>query len=193
MDKIIKIKRPLSKQPLPSNAKCVFKGVIYDVYQWEQKLYDGSTSTFEKLVRVDTVNVIPITESGKIIITQQMQPGKKPFIGFAGGRVDRGEDPLSAAKRELLEETGLKAQKYILWDAVQPVSTIDWAVYTFIAKGCRKVAEPNPEAGEMIKLVEISFENLTALVKKKSFRDKELVRKILAVKNSPKDYGIFNP
>ena len=55
-------------QKFPPQAKRVFKGMIFDVYQWEQEMYDGSTHTFEKIIRPDTVLVIPVTEDGKIII-----------------------------------------------------------------------------------------------------------------------------
>lgn len=61
----------------------MFKGVIFDVYQWEQEMFDGTTQTFEKLKRPDTIMVIPVTEDGKIILTEQEQPGKKPFISAA--------------------------------------------------------------------------------------------------------------
>ena len=45
----MEIQRPKSKQPIPENAKRVFKGIIFDVYQWEQELYNGSKAVFEKL------------------------------------------------------------------------------------------------------------------------------------------------
>jgi ADP-ribose pyrophosphatase len=96
------IKKPISKQPLPKHAKKVFEGIIFDVYQWEQKMFDGTTQTFEKLKRPDTVTVIPITHDGMIMLTKQEQPGKQAFVGAAGGRVDYGEGIIEAAKRELL-------------------------------------------------------------------------------------------
>src|SRR3990167_5482373 len=137
----MKIERPKSKQPIPPNAKRVFKGVIFDVYQWEQKMFDGSKATFEKLKRPDTVVVFPILPDGRIILTEQEQPGKAPFIGATGGRVDEGEEVLAAAKRELLEESGYEAEEFILWQAEHPASKIDWVIYTFIAKGLKKVGE----------------------------------------------------
>src|SRR3989339_528828 len=85
---------------------------------------------------------------GRIILTKQEQPGKEPFIGTTGGRVDEGEDILSAAKRELLEESGYEAEEFILWDAQHPTSKIDWVVYTFIAKGLRKIDEAHLDSGE---------------------------------------------
>src|SRR3989344_3150543 len=99
----MKVKRPKSKQPIPEHAKKVFKGIIFDVYHWEQEMYDGTKVTFEKLKRSDTVVVFGVLPDGKILLTEQEQPGKKSFIGATGGRVDEGEDVLSADKRELIE------------------------------------------------------------------------------------------
>ncbi len=79
---------PKSKQPIPGNARLVFKGVIFDVYQWEQELFDGTKTTFEKLKRPDTVVVFPVLPNGKILLTKQEQPGKEPFIGATGGRAE---------------------------------------------------------------------------------------------------------
>lgn len=94
----MEIQRPPSKQSLPSNAKLVFKGTIFDVYQWEQEGYDGKVKIFEKIKRPDTVVILPILEDGKILLARQGQPGKEPFLGTVGGRVDEGETPLEAAK-----------------------------------------------------------------------------------------------
>lgn len=174
----MKIKRPLSKRPIPKNAKQVFKGKIFDVYQWQQELFDGSLATFEKIKRSDTVNVIPVTKEKKIILAEQEQPGEEPFIGTLGGRIDKGEMPLEAAKRELLEETGYKADKYLLWDAAQIFPKVDWAVYTFIAKGCAKVGEMKLEAGERIKLRLVSFDEFLEIIFQENFRDFEIAIKI---------------
>lgn len=157
------IQRPQSKQPLPENAKLVFKGILFDTYQWEVNGYDGSRRIFEKLKRPDTAMIIPVTEDGKIIVALQEQPHKPPFIGTVGGRVDEGEEILDAAKRELLEETGYEAKEWILFDAVQPVGKIEWAIYTFIAKGCKKVAEQNLDGAEKIELKFLSFEEFIKL------------------------------
>src|SRR3990167_884303 len=169
----MEIKRPQSKQPLPENAKLVFKGVMFDTYQWEVDGYDGSKRIFEKLKRPDTVMIIPITEEGKIIVALQEQPHKPPFIGTIGGRVDEGEDVLETAKREL-------------FDVVQPVSKIEWAIYTFIAKGCKKIAEQNLDGAEKIELKFLSFEEFIDLaVNDDKFGD-ELKIKILEAKLQPK-------
>ena len=181
----MEIKRPKSKQPMPKNAKKVFKGEIFDVYQWETDGYDGKKRVFEKLKRPDTAMVIPITEDGQIIIALQEQPNKPPFIGAVGGRVDEGENAFEAAKRELLEETGYEAKEWVLFDAVQPVSKIEWAVYTFIAKGCKKIAEQNLDGAEKIELKFVNFDEFINLaVNDDKFGD-EFKIKILEAKLQP--------
>ncbi|HEY1074488.1 MAG TPA: NUDIX hydrolase [Patescibacteria group bacterium] len=165
--------KPLSKQPLPENAKKVFNGIIFDVYQWEQLQFDGTVKIFEKLKRDDTALIIPILEDGNILLLEQEQPGKPPFIGFAGGRIDKGEDPLEGAKRELREETGYEASEWELIDAVQPVSKIEWSVYTYVARGCRPFGSQSLDSGERIQFKPISFDGLVEIMARDDFHDKE--------------------
>jgi len=168
----------MSKQPIPEHADCVFQGVMFDVYQWDQVMYDGSTARFEKLKRPDTVVVFPVLPDGRILLTEQEQPGKRPFVGAAGGRVDPGEEVLDAAKRELLEETGYAADTLLLWDAVQPASKIEWAVYTFIAKDVHKVTEMALDAGEKISLRPTTFDDFLHVATSGSFAEVEVVPKV---------------
>ena len=184
----MEIKRPISKQPIPENAKKVFTGVIFDVYQWETYGYDGKKRIFEKLKRPDTAGIIPITPNGEIIIALQEQPNRPPFMGTIGRRVDEGEDVLEAAKRELLEETGYTSEDWILFDAIQPVGKIEWATYTFIAKGCKKITEQNLDGAERVELKFVSFDEFINLaVTDDKFGD-ELRVKILEAKLDPKKY-----
>jgi 8-oxo-dGTP pyrophosphatase MutT (NUDIX family) len=184
----MKIERPKSKQPIPENAKKVFKGVIFDVYQWEQEMFDGTKKTFEKIKRADTVVVFGVLPDGKILLTEQEQPGKKPFIGATGGMIDEGEDILSAAKRELLEESGYEAEEFTLWDAQQPMSKGEWAVYTFIAKGLKKVADLRLDAGEKIKLKPSTLDELIyiATTNYDDFYEKEVIVKFFEARVDPK-------
>jgi 8-oxo-dGTP pyrophosphatase MutT (NUDIX family) len=183
----MKIEPPKSKQPIPENAKRVFKGVIFDVYQWEQKMYDGTRTMFEKLKRPDTVVIFPVLDDGRIILAEQEQPGRsEPFLGTLGGRVDEGEDILEAARRELLEESGYEAGEFILLDAQHPVNKIDWVIYTFIAKGLKKVAEMNLDSGEKIKLLPVSFNELIEKAIGKNFSEREIIDKFYEAKLYPK-------
>ncbi|MBU1039011.1 NUDIX hydrolase [Patescibacteria group bacterium] len=166
----MKINKPPSKQPLPAKAELVFKGKIFDVYQWEEIGYDGQPMVFEKLKRPDTAAIIAVTDEGKIILTKQEQPARlEPFIGLIGGRVDEGETPLEAANRELLEEAGFVCTDWQLLRSEQPVSKIEWAIYYFVARGCRRVAKQNLDSGEKIELIETGYDEFKKMVLDKEF------------------------
>lgn len=182
------IERPKSKQPIPPNAKLVHKGVIFDVYQWEQEMYDGTKKTFERLRRPDTVVIIPILPSGKVLIADEEQPGAEGrFFGPPGGRVDPGEDVKTAARRELLEETGYEAEEMNLWYAKQVTGKIDWVVWYFIAKGVKKVSEPHLDSGEKINLTEITFDEFMkeALNPSRRFSEAEVAMRLMEAKLDP--------
>lgn len=176
------IKRPESRQQMPEDATLVFRGKLFDVYQWQQQMYDGTYQTFEKLKRPDTVVVFAVLDDGSILLTKQEQPGKSLFIGAAGGRVDEGEEIEEAAARELLEETGYRAKELILWHSEQPVSKIDWAVYTFIAKGLEKVDEQRLDAGEKITLHPVTFDEFIDTALRNEFTEREIVKYIYEAK-----------
>ena len=171
----MEIHRPKSKQPIPPDAKRVFSGILFDVYQWQQELYDGTRTVFEKLKRPDTVVIFGVKDDGKILLSEQEQPGKEPFIGGLGGRVEKDEDVLAAAKREFLEESGYEADRFILWRAEHPTSKIDWVIYTFIAKGLRKIADISLDGGEKIEIKEVTFGEFLEISKNHNFSEKEVV------------------
>src|SRR5487761_1525106 len=90
---------------IPDNATQVFEGQSLDVYQWLQKMCDGSTKTFEMLKRPDTVQIVAIKD-GKIVMVDDEQPNRAACVHFPGGILDKDDVSwLAAAKRELVEET----------------------------------------------------------------------------------------
>lgn len=174
------------QEAIPKEAKLVFKGVLYEVWQWQQEMFDGSFATFERLKRPNTVQVI-VTVGDKILIEDQEQPARRPFISLPGGRVDEGEDPLTAAKRELLEETGYVSDDWDVWNEQRPSGTMEWTVYTYIARNSVAKQTPHLEPGEKIKTRLIDFEEFLGLSDESSFRGKEFVELLLRVRLDPNE------
>lgn len=181
----MKLTRPTSLQPIPPHAKEVFAGKLFHIYQWDQKLFDGTTSVFEKIARRDTVSVIAVTKEKKILITHQEQPGIEAFTGLPGGIVDEGEEAYDAAKRELVEETGYTSDNWNFFSAIQPYSRMDWCIFTFVAKNCEKDALPHVDGGEKIAVKAVDFEEFIQIVKSPTFRDKELSLRVFRLQEEP--------
>jgi ADP-ribose pyrophosphatase len=167
----INIKR---KKVLPRNAKKVFSGVIFDVYQWQQKMFDGSFETFEMLKRPDTVAVIPTTSDCKIILEVNDQPHRKKFYSFPGGAVENQKNVDLEALRELKEETGYVPEKMKLWKTVKAGSKFDWFVYFFIAQKCKKKAKIKNDPGEKVNVKLVSLDELLELIIKQKFNAHDL-------------------
>lgn len=169
---------------IPDNAKLVFKGVIFDVYQWQQEMFDGSTATFEALKRPGTVQVIP-TVGDRVLLSYEEQPGKPRRHTFFGGRMEEGEEPLAAIKRELLEETGLESDEWILYKEHRPEGKIDWPMYLYIARNCKKVTDAHLDSGEKIDIKELSFNEFIDTVSREDFWGEWISNDIFRMKQDP--------
>jgi ADP-ribose pyrophosphatase len=161
---------PQPDHQIPSQAKRVFKGIAFEVWQWEQKMFDGTTAMFERVKAQDSVQVIAAVE-GKILLQDQEQPHREgKFQSLPGGRCEWDEDPVVCAKREFLEETGYSSDNWTLFLKISPMGRMAWTIYTFIARDCRKIAEPHLDAGERIENRLIGFEELLKLDNEPRFR-----------------------
>jgi len=162
---------PKDYKEIPTGAKQVFKGMIFDVYQWRQKMFDGSYSTFERLKRPDTTKVF-IVQGDKIIVLNEEQPGHK-FFDLPGGRHDvQSETELESAQREVREETGLILKNWKLIDVTQPESKIDWIVYTFVAWDVERLIAPEVHPGEKIVVKHCNFDEALKLANDPCARSK---------------------
>lgn len=149
---------------IPKHAKRIFKGRIFDIYQWKQKMFDGSFEVFEKIRRPDSVIIIA-TQKGKLVCLRQKQPNTGWFMCTPSGRMDvPGESPKNAALRELLEETGMIPGKLIPWKKEVLKGKIISTIHFFIARDCVKISAQKLDPGEKIQVKLLSFEQYLKLV-----------------------------
>jgi 8-oxo-dGTP pyrophosphatase MutT (NUDIX family) len=110
---------------------------------------------------------------------------------LAGGRVDEGEDVFEAAKRELLEETGYISESWELFESLQPISKVEWAVYYFVARQCVKVADQNLDGGEKVHVKPVAFEEFVEMALEPDFYEEELRVRLLEAKLNPRKMQEF--
>ena len=169
---------------IPQNAKCVFKGILFDIYQYEQKMFDGNYKTFEKITRLPSVQILAITKDNKIMLLNEEQPGRGKYIGVPGGMVERNENHLESAKKELLEELGMKSVNWTLYKEINFGDKIDWPCYYYIAKNCKKIQEPRLEVGEKIESFEVDFDKFIEIVLDEKFKNEQFRQMIFKMKHT---------
>lgn len=100
--------------------------------------------------------VVALDEHNNVIVGRQFRPGpEKIFDEIPGGYVDPGEDPETAMRRELLEETGYKAGDVIYLGSYHKDCYINAKWHVFFAVDCKKIQEPELGHTEDIEVITI--------------------------------------
>ena len=102
--------------------------------------------------------IVARDQEGSYICVRQFRPGTETVTTeFPAGGMEDGEDPLEAAKRELLEETGYEAERWTSLGRIAPNATIaNNYAYIFLAEGCRKVSGRHLDETECMETAVIS-------------------------------------
>lgn len=139
--------KPL-KPWIVEKEEVAFKHPFMEVKLQQLRLPDGRIIPDWPIINIrDYINVVAVNGAGKILIIE----GYKHGIGrsswqIVGGYIDAGEDPLTAAKRELMEETGLATDDWTpLGSFIVDANRRAAQATFFLATNCQQVAEPDNE------------------------------------------------
>lgn len=131
--------------------KKVYETPIFSLHQIEL-IPDNKKlpAYFFRLIAPEWINVMALTAQNEIVLVEQYRVGvEESTLEIPGGMVDENEEPLQAAQRELLEETGYQSEH---WEKIG-VTSANPAIqnnYThlYLAKNCIKVQEPVNDGNE---------------------------------------------
>ena len=123
------------------------------------------------------VCIIAETAEGKFIIEKQYRHGiNQECYELCAGIVEKDEDPLVAAKRELLEETGYTSDEWTyLGKAAPNASAMTNYCYCYVAKNVKKVGSQNLDISEDISVLEVSKDELKELMNSEAIVEADML------------------
>lgn len=96
------------------SAEEIYNGRIIKVRKEKVSLPDGREASREIIGHPGGVGVLAVDDDGMVyMVTQYRIAAKQEMLEIPAGKLEYGEDPLECGKRELIEETGYKAEEFI--------------------------------------------------------------------------------
>ena len=144
----------------------VYRGKLLHVKSDRVRLPDGNEATREYIEHPGAALIIPILPDGRLLMERQFRYAVgRVLIEFPAGKLDPGEDMLKTAQRELLEETGYRAEQWEWIAEVHPiVSYTTERIEIFLATGL-VMEKQKLDAGEFLEPFAISFAEAFAKMK----------------------------
>ena len=144
--------RTLGQDYLYKNPWCAFR--VDDV-----ELPGGARIEYAVLESGGFAAVVPVTRAGDVVLVRQWRQPLGAFtLELPSGGVDGDEEPGLAARRELFEETGYRAEKLEHLRSVHASTGRSTEVcHLFRCQAVRDERGPRPEPTEFIRVVEVPF------------------------------------
>lgn len=161
-----------------------FKGRIINLRQDKALLPNGKVTTREVVEHPGGVCVAALNDNDELLFVKQFRyPYMQQTIEVPAGKRDRrGEDPLECGKRELKEETGATAERYIDLGSLYPSpGCVNEIIYCYLATGLT-YGDMNPDDDEFLDVIKIPLQKAADMVLSGEIKDAKTQIAVLKVK-----------
>ena len=143
-------------------SEILYKGKVFDLQVDEIKYNSGNRGIREIAVHPGGAVIVPVKEDGKIVmITQFRYPFNKFMLEFPAGKLDKDEDPLKCAVRELEEETGYKSKNvFKLGEICTTPGFCSEVLHLYFAEGLTPGNHKREEGEDGMEVFEFTIEEI---------------------------------
>jgi len=128
----------------------------------------GTEHEFYVIESRDWVNIIPLTQDGRVVMIRQYRHGSREVtLQIPGGLVDPGDSSEEAASRELFEETGYGSEEWTKIGEVTPNPALfNNRCHTYLARNVKKVRDPSLDQTEDIEVILLPLSDIPEMIRK---------------------------
>ena len=162
----------------------LFRGRILRLEVDRVELEDGSVSSREVVRHPGGAAILPLDADGQVTLVRQFRYAfGQELLEIPAGKLEPGEDPKTAAIRELEEECGLVAGAVTDLGCIYPsVGYDDEIIYLYLARDLRST-EARPDAGEFVSLERYPLSTLAEMAESGVLRDAKTVTAVLKTRS----------
>lgn len=158
------------------DSKVVYEGKVVTVIRDDVEVADGHKSFREVVLHSGGVVVAALKDNDTILLIKQYRyPLKKVNLELPAGKLEIGENPDEACKRELEEETGYQAKQ---WQSLGFINTTPGIctekLYLYLAKDLVFVGE-HPDEGEILKCEEYNLSEVFKMINSGEINDAKTI------------------
>ena len=160
-----------------------FQGRIFSVHADAVRLPDGTESRREIVEHPGGVTVIPVDENGTVTCVRQYRYAfGEHLLETPAGKLEPGEDPMECAVRELGEETGYIAERYVFLGAMYASpGYCHETIYLYLALGLKQ-GKQHLDAGEFLELERYPLSQLAEMAMRNELKDAKTALAVLKAK-----------
>lgn len=139
----------------------IFSGRVFDVRVDAVRLSDGSTARRELVSHPGGVCVAALTDDGCVLTVRQFRYGaQEVLLELPAGKLEPGENPDEAVRRELSEETGVTADVwYSLGEMYPTPAYCGEVIHMYAAEGLH-FGQTHPDEGEFLVQERVPLEEM---------------------------------
>lgn len=158
------------------DSKVVYEGKVVTVLRDDVEVADGHKSFREVVLHSGGVVIVALKNDDTILMVKQYRyPLKHVNLELPAGKLEIGENPDEACKRELEEETGYRAKS---WKSLGFINTTPGIctekLYLYLAKDLEFVGE-HPDEGEIIKTFEYKLNDVFSMINNGEINDAKTI------------------